>query len=385
MNEAGVFKGIPDMYLEQVKRDFENKINIIKPNIQPKDTLITLNKRVLTEMMIDMAKYKGVPSAPMQTQVPSIVTAKDISAQRQDQFRSVFEKKKEEFNLFSNKPPSSIDFSDKLDKPIGSEIEDMLAATIARRNNDLNIVLDKQDTLTATKWINSDNGASANSNASASANNIANNIINSATSSMNNTNNANHFIKIGKSTNLDNNSIIDISKPKQVRFTDSKPTIIENNNISLSLSENPSDENYKMTPLKLTDENDNENDEDVSAFLSVLNNKQPLINADSDSDANANANVDDINAMNYMYDKIKSLFEERMNRFESIMIRFEEKIDRIEKNIELLQIHKNNNSYNDSNIDNDNATDNTRDNYINQISMHINKIVNEREELEESS
>jgi hypothetical protein len=208
---------------------------------------------------------------------------------------------------------------------------------------------------------------------------------------MNNTNNANHFIKIGKSTNLDNNSIIDISKPKQVRFTDSKPTIIENNNISLSLSENPSDENYKMTPLKLTDEMniDNENDEDVYAFLSVLNNKQPLINADSDSVANANANVDDINAMNYMYDKIKSLFEERMNRFESIMIRFEEKIDRIEKNIELLQIHKNNNSYSDSNIDNDNAnvntSDNERDNYIHQISMHINKIVNEREELESSS
>ena len=283
MNDSGVFKGIPDVYIDQVKRDFENKIISIKSNIQQKDTLTLLNKRVLSEMMSDMAKYRTSSSSAAATAaslalapssysaVPAIVTSKDVSTQRQQQFKDGFDKKKEEFtSMFGNKPPSTIDFSDKLDKPIGSEMEDMLAATIARRNNDLNIVLEKQDTTVATaaKWINADS----------SSNNSGSNII-----------------KIGQKTFLDNNTIIDIDAtktPKQVRFTESPPTSI--------------------AP---TSNDDTDNDSSVSTFLSILNNKNEY-----DTNTNNNMNMDMDTLFDAMYDKIKSTFDERLKRMEETQI-----------------------------------------------------------------
>jgi hypothetical protein len=284
MNDSGVFKGIPDVYIDQVKRDFENKIITIKTNIQQKDTLTLLNKRVLSEMMSDMAKYRTssaaasaslalalAPSSSSYSAVPAIVTSKDVSTQRQQQFKDGFDKKKEEFtSMFGNKPPSTIDFSDKLDKPIGSEMEDMLAATIARRNNDLNIVLEKQDTTVATaaKWINAD------------------------TSSNNN------IIKIGQNTLLDNNVIIDVTKtksptnPKQVRFTESPPTSI----------------------APTSNDDDTDNDSSVSTFLSILNNKNEYDTNTNNMDSNNNMNMDTL------YDKIISAFDERLKRMEETQI-----------------------------------------------------------------
>ena len=310
MNDSGVFKGIPDVYIDQVKRDFENKIISIKSNIQQKDTLTLLNKRVLSEMMSDMAKYRTSSAAATASAslalalapssysaVPAIVTSKDVSTQRQQQFKDGFDKKKEEFtNMFGNKPPSTIDFSDKLDKPIGSEMEDMLAATIARRNNDLNIVLEKQDTtvVTAAKWINAD----SNSNSSGS-----------------------NIIKIGQKTFLDNNTIIDIDAtktPKQVRFTESPPTSI--------------------AP---TSNDDTDNDSSVSTFLSILNNKNEY---DNDTNNNTN-NMDTL--FDAMYDKIKSTFDERLKRME-------------ETQIEILELLR------EKNINSNNNNNNNNNNQINQ-------------------
>jgi hypothetical protein len=258
-----------------------------------------LNKRVLSEMMSDMAKYRtsaasasaslaaaSLALAPSSySAVPAIVTSKDVSTQRQQQFKDGFDKKKEEFtSMFGNKPPSTIDFSDKLDKPIGSEMEDMLAATIARRNNDLNIVLEKQDTTVATaaKWINAD--SSSNSNSSGS-----------------------NIIKIGQKTFLDNNTIIDIDAtktPKQVRFTESPPTSIA------------------PTSIAPTSNDDTDNDSSVSTFLSILNNKNEYdTNTNNmDTNNNMNMNMDMDTLFDAMYDKIKSTFDERLKRMEETQI-----------------------------------------------------------------
>jgi hypothetical protein len=350
MNETGVFKGIPDVYIDQVKRDYENKINYIKSNIQPKDTLTTLNKRVLSEMMVDMTKYRNVglaPSSignsvssrvstqtPLSVSVPIPVTAKDVSTQRQQKFNDVLEKKKEEFvNLFGNKPPSTIDFSDKLDKPIGSEMEQMIAATIARRNNDLNIVLDKQDTTTAAKWINSENG-------------------NSNTGTGNGNGNTNNLIKIGQNTMLDNNSIIDVTKSntrtsndtsnkKQVRFTELPPTSIA---IAIENENDSENDNYNNNI-------DIESDNDVSTFLSILNNKTEN---DNDIIIDNNNTVVGIDVfLDNMYNKMKMLLEERLSKIEETQREI----------LSLLQV-KNNTNNNKSVLDEDiSATDvvNARD------------------------
>ena len=301
MNESGVFKGIPDTYLDQVKRDFETKITSIKRNIQPKDTLTLLNKRVLSEMMVEMAKYRLAAA-------PSVVTSKDISTVRQQQFQNVLERKKEEFtNMLGNKPPSTIDFSDKMDKPIGSEIEDMIAATIARRNNDLNVVLENQDTVAASKWLNANAASGANgvspygsanaSNASASGVGSAGSANASASGvngvspygSANASNAADSgangvspwsippILKIGKNTSIDNVIDINDKSSKQVRFTNEPPTTIINK------------------------EHAEEDEDDVSTFLSILNSR-----SDGDNEIVGN------NAQPGIY----PLLEERLKRIE---------------------------------------------------------------------
>ena len=59
--------------------------------------------------------------------------------------------------MLKKKQPDEIDFSDDLDKPIGGEINTMLEAALSKRENELNIVLDKQNTKVAEEWINKDN------------------------------------------------------------------------------------------------------------------------------------------------------------------------------------------------------------------------------------
>jgi hypothetical protein len=250
MNESGIFNGIQNEYLDNVKRDFENKIVGIKMSIQPKDTLTLLNKRVLSEMMVDMGKYKNVYGNTNSSNTNgSVYTAKDVSSQRQKLLTDNFEKKKDEFtSLIGNKPPASIDFSDKLDQPIGSEIENMLAATIARRENELNIVLEKNEmsipSASAVKWLNTDNVSTAD-----------------------------RHIKIGQNTTLDDKSVIDIKVPqtsasasvaaqKQVRFTESQ-----------------------IIPDKQFDDDEIDKNPDIYRFLSIVskdNNKDIVKDNDND-------------------------------------------------------------------------------------------------------
>lgn len=255
MNESGVFNGIQNEFLDNVKRDFENKIAVIKMTIQPKDTLTLLNKRVLSEMMVDMGKYKNVSyvaygNANANANSTALYTAKDVSSQRQKLLSDSFDKKKDEFtSLIGNKPPAAIDFSDKLDKPIGSEIENMLAATIARRENELNIVLEKNDMNTspavAAKWLNTDNISNVG---------------------------AERHIKIGQNTTLDDKSIIDIKTPKtstasaatqkQVRFTESQ--IIPDKPFDDEIDNNPDLHRFLSIVNDNNDNNDNHKNKDTT-------------------------------------------------------------------------------------------------------------------------
>ena len=63
-------------------------------------------------------------------------------------------KKQNEFENFNNKPvPNKIDFADKMDAPIGSEMDKILAEQIALREKQLNMVMETQDKTAASKWL----------------------------------------------------------------------------------------------------------------------------------------------------------------------------------------------------------------------------------------
>jgi len=285
----------------------------------------------MANIHMSVSNVNGASNAGVSnTSVPSLISSKDISSHRQQKFNEVLDRKKDEFlNLLGNKPPSSIDFSDKMDKPIGSEIEDMLAATIARRNNDLNIVLDKQDTSSAAKWINANNGAGAGASISAGAG--ASTSAGAGTPPIN-------IIKIGQNTTLDNTSVIDISQPqkqkKQVRFNET--TTIQTNENSYT-----DDSVYGLAELEKQDDDD----DDISTFLSILNQKQNDIadagaGAIADADAGAGA-IADAGASSNNIPNNKSLLFEMETLLDKFKMLFEERLNKIDENqkiiLELLQ------------------------------------------------
>lgn len=165
MYECGVFKGIESKYLQNVQRDFEQKIIQITSSTSSTNTLTQLNKQIISEMMLDLNKYRNLAHTDKESlKQISIgkniepVTSQEVSDRKIQHFNNNLEKKQNEFDdLLKKKQPDEIDFSDDLDKPIGGEINTMLEAALSKRENELNIVLDKQNTKVAEEWINKDN------------------------------------------------------------------------------------------------------------------------------------------------------------------------------------------------------------------------------------
>lgn len=253
LNDHNVFNGIENKYVNQIKTDFDNRIDHISNTISNTDNLVTLNKKVISEMMNEMSKYKihiqsqsiqgqsiqGQSIQGQSIQGQSIqghsiqnsviakdnmpITSADAQLQKQTLFQKNLETKKNEFEILINKPkPNTIDFADnnEQDKPNISEMERKLAETIAWREKQLNVVLDTQNKSEesiseASKWINRDN-------VSSSENNL--------------------ILKIDKNTPVDINVInLDNKFKKKVSFPDNKepdidikePETFENNFLSL--------------------------------------------------------------------------------------------------------------------------------------------------------
>ena len=196
MVEHNVFDSIPNKYANNIKADFEKKLQGIKSVIARSDNILDLNKKTILQMMEEVKKYRETPP-----DVP--VTSAEVQTKKQAQFQKGLQTKQEEFNrLIQPVKPQTIDFADKIDdEPIGSEMDIKLSQTIAWREQQLSQVLEKQNPVEANDWIN--NGKKVSSTANAYANNANNTkpIINST----------NH-IKIGDPTNIDESSFINLKK-----------------------------------------------------------------------------------------------------------------------------------------------------------------------------
>jgi len=254
MHENNIFKGIDNKYSNEVKIYFEEKINQFSTTILPTDSLVTLNKQVISEIIKNNLKYTQAQQT--QAQAQSYVTSGDITEQRQKKFNQVLEKKQSEFNnLMNNTVPDKIDFSDNPDKPIGSEMEKMLADTIAWREKQLNVVLETQNQKEASNWINRDQ-------LTPTATNVA------------------KHIKIGQSTDLDATNIVDLKN--NINTINTINTINEKK-VSFNLNQNQiqnndSQDNF-LNMLKHKNDNDVDNEKNIENILKeILNNQQIIIN-----------------------------------------------------------------------------------------------------------
>jgi hypothetical protein len=237
MVEHNVFNGIPNKYVNNIKADFEKKLQGIKSIVTGSDNILDLNKKTILQMMDEVKKYRETPiaAAPATQYMP--VTSAEVQTKKQAQFQKGLQTKQEEFNrLIQPVKPQTIDFADKIDdEPIGSEMDIKLSQTIAWREQQLSQVLEKQNPVEANDWINNGKKVSGTANAYANSTTNANNvkpIINST----------NH-IKIGDPTNIDESSFINL---KKVSFAEDNKSSIPFNFMDKLKKKEGTDDNSKL-------------------------------------------------------------------------------------------------------------------------------------------
>lgn len=159
MVEADVFGGVPPDKKQSVIEIFEQVIKEVEYNNS--GSLIEMNKEVITIVnnRLDPIREKQQKTT---LESPKLVTAAEISANRQEQFANNLSQRQRQFDeMMVHKKPDEVDFSDKsAEKPIGEEMDDMLAKMMARREQQLNQVMNQvmksEDTDAAQTWINND-------------------------------------------------------------------------------------------------------------------------------------------------------------------------------------------------------------------------------------
>ena len=155
MSENNVFAGIPDTKVEVVKQLFEKEILEISNTT---DSLLDKNKKILLSMNSKL-NYLRISSITQQNEGQNNpVTSKDLADDRREKMNSKLQNKQEEFNkLITAETPKEINFADTAEeKPIGSEMDNLLADMMEKRSKQLNQVIQSQDTNAAEKWINNE-------------------------------------------------------------------------------------------------------------------------------------------------------------------------------------------------------------------------------------
>ena len=171
LHGGGKFNGVPDESLKKVQVMFETTLNEMNESFQKTNQSIDLNVmnkeavysicKKIDNLMAEESK-KITRDQKKHQQIPQLETvyrAEDIQKERQSAFNMELKKKEEEMSsIIKLKKPDEINFSDDVyDKPIGDDMERLLAETLASRERELEQLINstgKEDKNVAEKWIN---------------------------------------------------------------------------------------------------------------------------------------------------------------------------------------------------------------------------------------
>ena len=275
------FSGIPEGKSNLIKEIFDKKITLLAEQInESSDKLIDLNKRVIGEMMVTGNNYKQQQQQQQPSQsIPEIYNASALSEQRQRKFQDEFNKKQNDFDSLTQvKIPDTPDFSDILDTPIGSEMDGMLAKQIAMREEQLNGVLNRQNTEEAKKWLElSNDDSTTNTTTQMNNDNIVKlKIGGDVNIDLNSNSKSSNSSKSSSNSNSSNSSN---SPKKQVSFSDSpldesRQTVDPDNFMAL-LKKKPTSTAIPSTTVK--ESNTFNNDNDITTILREILDKQNQI------------------------------------------------------------------------------------------------------------
>lgn len=150
MLEADLFKNIHPSNINNVKSVFENKIKAVVNSPETHINLIMMNKVLMREIIPDLENMRIKEIAP------NIITNEEVSKNKQTQLNNAVKLHKQNFETMINtKKPDDIDFRDKIDEPLGNEMDKLLADAISKREKELNMIIKQQpDVNKANSWIN---------------------------------------------------------------------------------------------------------------------------------------------------------------------------------------------------------------------------------------
>lgn len=151
--EGGVFNHIDAGQLDKVKRIFEEQVAYI--NTTHSGTVMEMNKEAMRAIV-----NKLEPLKTRVEEIPRPASQAQVKEQRAIEFDNSLKSRQEEFTgLINAAKPQRIDFSDGTeDKPIGSEMDRLLAEATARRERELSMVVSSQDVKAGEEWIGTTQG-----------------------------------------------------------------------------------------------------------------------------------------------------------------------------------------------------------------------------------
>lgn len=153
LHGGGKFVGIPDSQVSTIKEMFESTIHNIGEHCrrlnQPvnlnainKEAVVIICKKIEAIKMQQQQQQQQIFHQKKQQQIPQLETiyrAEDVQKERQNAFQAEFRKKEEEMSsILKLKKPEEINFTDDVyDKPIGDDMERLIAEALASREREL--------------------------------------------------------------------------------------------------------------------------------------------------------------------------------------------------------------------------------------------------------
>ena len=157
LQENNTFSGIPSENFQKIKAIFDNTMYEI--NRRSDKNLMEKNKMTVEDLIIKMKHEKNTNSNTMsKSKIQVVYKSSDLKQERTQQFNTKLEEQQTELNTLLNpKKPSSINFadsSDNEDKPIGNDMDRLIAERMATRERELDV-----PTLTeeGEKWLSNNN------------------------------------------------------------------------------------------------------------------------------------------------------------------------------------------------------------------------------------
>ncbi len=157
LQENNIFSGIPSENFQKIKSIFDNTMYEI--NRRGDKNLMEKNKMTVEDLIIKMKLEKNTNGNTMsKSKIQVVYKSSNLKEERNQQFNTKLEEQQTELNTLLNpKKPSSINFadsSDNEDKPIGNDMDRLIAERMATRERELDV-----PTLTeeGEKWLSNNN------------------------------------------------------------------------------------------------------------------------------------------------------------------------------------------------------------------------------------